>query len=344
MRFGIAAYSFPYRCGFTEYGTVGLCANPFSADDLLDLAATNGLQIVELPFQMFPDLESATLRAFRERATARGLALVCDSGVVDVPTLQRHIPAAAALGASTLRVTLSTILEGNRASAPGGWERYLEAKIAQLKELRPLAEHHGVCLAPENHQDATTADQLRICDEVGGEFIGATLDAVNPLAVGEHHLDAARALGQRIRNVHIKDYRIYPSPSGYRLVRSAIGEGVLNLPALLDILREVAPDATCNIELAALRARHIRLLEDDWWQGFPPRDARALVPALRLVSEHARPAGEDWRTPFERGDGADALAAYEEGQMERSIAYLHTVTGATPPQRTTSTGAQKQAN
>lgn len=322
MRFGIAAYSFPWRCGFTEYGTVGLCADPYSADDLLDLAARSGLQVVELPFQMFPDLEPATLRRFRERAESLGLALVSDSGVVDVPTLQRHIPAAAALGARTMRVTLSTILEGNRASAPGGWERYLDQKIAQLKELRPLAEHYGVCIAPENHQDATSADQLRICDEVGGDFIGATLDAVNPLAVGEHHLHAARALGPRLRNVHIKDYLVYPSPQGYRLVRCAIGEGVLNLPALLAILADVAPDVTCNIELAALRARHIRLLEDDWWQGFPPRDARALVPTLRLVQEHARPAGEDWRTPFERGDGAEALAAYEEGQMARSIQYV----------------------
>jgi sugar phosphate isomerase/epimerase len=322
MRFGLAAYSFPWRCGFTEYGTVGLCASPYSADDLLDIAARSGLSVVELPFQMFPDLEPATLRRFRERAESLGLALVSDSGVVDVPTLKRHIPAAAALGARTLRVTLSTILEGNRGSAPGGWERYLEGKIAQLKELRPLAEHHGVCLAPENHQDATTADQIRICEEVGGDFIGATLDAVNPLAVGEHHLHAARALGSRIRNVHLKDYFIYPSPSGYRLVRCAIGEGVLNLPALLEIVREVAPDATCNIELAALRARHIRVLEDDWWQAFPPRDARSLAATLRLVYEQARPQGEDWRTPFERGDDADALSAYEEGQMARSIEYL----------------------
>jgi len=328
MRFGLAAYSFPWRCGFTEYGTVGLCAKPYTADDLLDLAARNGLTVIELPFQMFPGLEPATLRRFRDRADERGLAVVSDSGVVDVPTLQRHIPAAAALGARTLRVTLSTILEGNRASAPGGWEPYLQQKIAQLKELRPLAEHYGVCIAPENHQDATTADQIRICDEVGGDFIGATLDAVNPLAVGEHHLEAARALGPRIRNVHLKDYKIYPSPSGYRLVRCAIGEGVLNLPALLAILSEVAPDVTCSIELAALRARHIRLLEDDWWQGFPPRDARALVPALRLAYEHARPSDEDWRTPFERGDDADALSAYEEGQMARSIEYLHSVVGA----------------
>jgi sugar phosphate isomerase/epimerase len=322
MRFGLAAYSFPWRCGFTEYGTVGLCPSPYTAYDLLGLAAHHGLAVLELPFQLFPDLSPATLATFRARADELGLSLVCDSGVVDVPTLEQHIPAAAVLGATTLRVTLSTILEGRRGQAPGGWEPYLAEMIRRLKVLRPIAEHYGVRVAPENHQDATTDDLLRICDEVGGDCIGVTLDAVNPLAVGEHHHQAARRLGSRIANVHIKDYWMYPSTSGYRLVRCAVGDGVLDLAGLLPILAEVAPDVTCNIELAALRARHICLLDDDWWLGFPPRDARDLVPALRLLAAHGRPVGEDWRTPFERGESTEALAAYEDDQMQRSVAHL----------------------
>lgn len=286
------------------------------------MAAAYGLGTVELPLMMLPDLEPATLAALRARAAALGIIMVADSGVVDVPTLERFIPAAAQLGCRTLRVMVSGILEGARTTVPGGWDAHLNEIIDRLKQLRPLAEQHRIILAPENHQDATSAELIRICDEVGGPSIGITLDAVNPLAVGEEPLAFARALGARIVNVHLKDYIIYSTPSGYRLVRCALGEGVLDLPGLFELLAEVAPTATCNIELAAIHARHIRILEDDWWAGFDARDVREVIPALRLAIRSARAADEDWRTPWERGMGREALAAYEEGQMATSVEYL----------------------
>jgi sugar phosphate isomerase/epimerase len=321
-RIGLAAYSFPWRCGFAGQGTDRVCANPLLAEDLLSMAANHGLATVEFPLSMLPNIEPSTLAALRARATALGLMLVIDSAVIDVPTLEQYIPAAAALGARVMRVMLSGVLEGARTTIPGGWEAHLNEMIARLRYLRPLAERHGIILAPENHQDATSADLIRICEEVGGDCIGVTLDAVNPLAVGEEPLAFARALGSRIVDVHLKDYVIYPTASGYRLVRCALGEGILDLPALFDLLAEVAPNATCNIELAAIYARHIRLLDDDWWEGFPPRDVREVIPALRLALRNARPADEDWRTPWERGMGPEALAAYEESQMEHSVAFL----------------------
>jgi sugar phosphate isomerase/epimerase len=294
---------------------------------LLTITAEYGLSSVEFPLQMLPNLEPATLQAVRNRAEALNLTIVADSAVVDVPTLERYIPASAALGARTLRVMLSTILEGARATIPGGWDAYLDAMIARLKALRPLAEAHNVCLAPENHQDATSDDLVRLCDEVGGDCIGVTLDAVNPLAVGEHPLEFARVLGPRIVNVHLKDYRIHITPSGYRLARCVLGEGVLDVPAIFALLADVAPDAICHIELAALQARHIRLFEDDWWNGYGPRDVRDLLPTLRLVAQHACPPDEDWRTPWERGEDEQALLAYELAQVGQSVEYLRSLRG-----------------
>jgi 3-oxoisoapionate decarboxylase len=321
-RIGLAAYSFPWRCGFVGKGTDRVCTNALTAEDLLSMAASYGLTAVELPLMMLPNLEPGTLAMLRTRAQALGITLVADSAVVDVPTLEQYIPAAAALGVRTMRVMLSGILEGARATVEGGWDTHLNEMIARLKYLRPLAERYKVILAPENHQDATSAELIRVCDEVGGDYIGVTLDAVNPLAVGEEPLAFARVLGKRIVNVHLKDYRIYATPSGYRLVRCALGEGILDLPGLFDLVAEVAPNALCNIELAASYARHIRIFEDDWWQGFGPRDVREVLPALRLALRHLSPSDEDWRTPWERGSGPDALAEYEEGQMARSVEHL----------------------
>jgi sugar phosphate isomerase/epimerase len=319
---GLAAYGLPWRCGFAGAGTPRVCPEPLTAYGLLNLAASNDLANVELPLRMLPDLAPATLAAFKAHADELGLHVIPAAGVVDVEELTQLIPAAAALGARTMRVTLSNILEGARATLPGGWEAHLQEQIRRLKHLRPLAETHDVTLAPENHQDATSDDLLRICAEVGGTHIGVTLDAVNPLAVGEEPLAFARKLGARIVDVHLKDYTIHLTESGYRLVRCPLGVGVLDLPGLFAVLADVAPGATCNIELAALYARHIRLLEDDWWAGFPARDVREVIPALRVAMRHTRPADEEWRTPWELEADAATLASYEDDQLAASVAFL----------------------
>ena len=76
-----------------------------------------------------------------------------------------------------------------------------------------------------------------------------------------------------------------------------------------------------SIELAALEARHIRVLADDYWPDYPPRSAAQLANVLRFVQAHAEPMG-DWRTPFEHGASAEEIIAYEGHQLSASLAYL----------------------
>jgi sugar phosphate isomerase/epimerase len=292
---------------------------------LLALAARKELSGIETPLaSMLPDLSTETIDQFRTALEKAGLALVVDTGVVDVDSLRTLLPLAERAGAKTVRATVSAILEGARTTLPGGWEDHLREIRRRVVELRPLLEAYDLMLALENHQDTTSDELIELC-EAGGPRVGVTLDVVNPLAVGEEPLAFARKVGPLIRNVHLKDYRIYPTPSGYRLVRCALGDGVAPFPELLEVLREVAPEPTMHIELAALYARHIRLLEDDWWDGFPPRDVRDALPALRVAARHARPADEPWQTPWEAGAPAEEMARYERDQFERSVEYLRTV-------------------
>jgi hypothetical protein len=127
-----------------------------------------------------------------------------------------------------------------------------------------------------------------------------------------------------VKNVHLKDYWVWISEEGYRLVRCPLGQGLVDFPAMLDILAAAAPQATFAIELAALQARHIRVLADDFWPDYPPRTSAQLAAALRVVHANARPGG-DWRTPFEREEPVEAIVSYEERQLEQSLAYIRTL-------------------
>lgn len=323
---GLAAYSFPWRCGFAGAGTERACPRPYDAHALLELAAYHNLATIEIPLDLLAHQSDSALHEFKRRADSLGIRIVLAGAVVDDAMLQRLIPAAAILGAPVLRVMMSGMLEGARATFPGGWHAHVRKQIAVLQRARPLAEAHNVILAPENHQDVDSDDLIRICDEVGGRHIGVTLDAVNPLAVAEDPIAFAERLGSRIVNVHLKDYFLYLSESGYRLVRSPLGAGVLDIPALFAVLAKHAPQATCNIELAAIHARHIRVFEAAWWQDYPrPYGIDAVMPLLQFAARHVSAAADDWRTPWEQGADALALGAYEEGQFTQSVAYLRTL-------------------
>jgi len=125
-----------------------------------------------------------------------------------------------------------------------------------------------------------------------------------------------------LKNVHLKDYRMHRTAFGYRLVRCAVGDGVVDFPALFRLFAAEAPEATCSIELGATQARHIRLLEDEYWAEFEPRPISRLLPALRLLQQRGLPESEEWRTPHEQ-DAPDAdRAVYERFEFERSVAYL----------------------
>lgn len=336
---------------------VGVCAYSFNtgydAFELMDMAVEHGLVGVEFPpDDCLPDLSPASLERARVRAEENGLFVVADGGQVEGEMLRRLIPAAAGLGASTLRVVMSGVLGGDRRPLSGRWNAHLAGCRDILREALPLAEEHGVTIAVENHSDATSHDMRWLCEELDSAYIGITLDVGNVLAVCEEPFGYTERLLPYLRHVHLKDYTIHPSDEGYRIARCSLGRGVVDYPGLLSLIdgyrgrpsqpgsdgaqnRQAQYDQsgqadqsspvagiTKTIELGAIYARHVRMLMDDYWAEYPDRDIRDMLPFLRLYWSQVRPAGEDWRTPREKDESTEALKAYETREFEESVAYL----------------------
>ncbi len=315
---------------------VGVCAYSFNtghdASELMDMADEHGLSGVEFPpDDCLPDLSPASLARARTRAEENGLFVVADGGQVEGEMLRRLIPAAAGLGASTLRVVMSGVLGGDRRPLSGRWNAHLASCRDILREVLPLAEEHGVTIAVENHSDATSHDMRWLCEELDSAQIGITLDVGNVLAVCEEPFGYTKRILPYLRHVHLKDYTIHPSDEGYRIARCSLGSGVVDYPGLLSLIdgyRDQPGPAdqpggiTKTIELGAIYARHVRMLMDDYWAEYPDRDIRDTLPFLRLYWSHVRPVGEDWRTPREKDESTEALKAYETREFEESVAYL----------------------
>ena len=79
---------------------------------------------------------------------------------------------------------------------------------------------------------------------------------------------------------------------------------------------------TVALEIGALCARHIRLLNGSWWKGYPQRSAESLAKGLKAARVKAMDEKEEWRTPFELGAAPREIVEYEMGQLHRSANYL----------------------
>jgi sugar phosphate isomerase/epimerase len=313
-----------YSVGAAGRGTPLVNPRPLDAWQFMDLAARWKLCSMELPLSaVSPILDLAELRRFAQGAGEKSLKIVAAGpNMVDqTQDMVKLLNACGEIGVGTLRCTLSKLLCGDRSPLGGyqGWRSYVDGIIKILGDLEPVAAKAKVKIAMENHQDADSDDLLRICKALESPWVGVTLDAGNPLSVGEDPLEFARLLLPYLANVHLKDYRMINTPQGYRLVHCAIGDGVVDFYGLFKILAD-RPDLCRDIEMAAWNERHIKLLEAEYWRGYGERDVRRLVPVVRLWRERGEDA-EDWRTPLELGDTSKA-ADWEMDRLKRSVENL----------------------
>ncbi len=319
MKIGLCAWSFT-----GAHREAGRALAPHTPEGLTRLAKDAGLHSVEFAAQWLGDCSPEQRAVFAE--TRAGLNLFLDTGgddyAADIAPLRQAIETAHQTGARAVRTTVSRLVEGNRTEyGAEGMRAYIEALVQPFKEVMPLAEEYGIPVGIENHQDLCSWELLSLCEKVGSPQLGVTMDVGNALAVGEHPRSFAERILPILKHVHLKDYAVHPTPSGYRLKRCAIGDGVVNWPEIIALFNRAVPQVEGCIELGASVARHIRLLEADWWATFPERPLDEAIHAIRTLHQAADDP-DDWQTPHERGASAAVRVAYELEQFEQSVAYV----------------------
>jgi 3-oxoisoapionate decarboxylase len=315
MRIGLSVYGTTFGMGIDLHA-----GRPtITPSQLMDKAIAVGLEGVELPTSLMQGEDAAAVAQY---AQERGLFITLETEGYDPGNLASAIDLGVRLGAGTVRMMVGGArLGGDRRAMAGRWQPFLQEILAGLRRATIIAARADVNLTVENHQDLASEELLWLCESIGSQRFGITLDTGNPLATAEEPVTFARRVAPYVKNVHLKDYQVYMSTEGYRLVRCPLGQGVVDFPALFGILSATCPHITMSIELGALEARHVRVLADDYWPDYPPRSTSQLARVLRFVLDNASPAG-DWRTPFERNEPVEAVIAYEDQQLAASLAYI----------------------
>jgi len=315
-------YSFGYYGGFIKDET--RTREPLNIGGLVELVKKHGLGGIEIPLDHFYSVGEIRQGIEQvEKIRSEDLSVFIDLEKTDMEYITQLLPYLPSLGIQVVRIKMDqidkTIYGGNRYDSDT-FNPAVEQFKQQLTTLRPLLEKHQVALAIENHQDFHSSELVQIADSISNEWIGVTWDVGNSVSVIDSTDSFYETAGHLIRNAHLKDYKIYKSDAGIRLVRCPLGAGYVDYADVLQKL--VSNDRVVNmsIELGAQVTRECDHNNEHYWQEYADvsidRDGY-----LGFVGQHALDEGVA-QSNYEEGVGEERLIESELADIEESVAFL----------------------
>lgn len=219
MRLGIS--SFIYRYATSPERPDG---SPMSAATLLKRAYALGLQVVQFADNLpLHRLEATTLAALRDLAAELGIGIEVGTRGLDPSLLEAYIALAAFFQSRALRLVLD--------------EPHPERIREALTWLQPRLREAGIPLAIENHGSLLAPHLAEIVAALDDPLIGFCVDTANNLILLERPLETVSSLASKALQLHLKDYVVQKAPVGYRITGCILGDGQLDIPKVLALLR-----------------------------------------------------------------------------------------------------------
>ncbi len=325
---GLSTSAFGYAMGNTGKGTDRRNPTPWTLEEFVEFTHAHGLGGVEAPLRRFiPDLDLARIAGLKAMLEERDMFFIMDAeGALDVEEITALMPFANELGSPIIRIKSSAILGCTREKLGKPWSEHVAHCTLALKSLAPALREHGLSIAIENHQDLDSTDLAQIIEAVGADVVGVNFDIGNAFATCEDPLTFAEKLGPKIINVHLKEYQIWKSEDGFRLVRCPVGAGAVDFKTVLPLLAKNAPNAKMVIELGALEARNIAWLAPGFFGQMQLRTGAEVVAFFAQLERYViRRSNDSWQTPWERGSPGTEVKNYEVAELESSLTYLSTL-------------------
>ncbi len=221
------------------------------------------------------------------------------------------------VGAKVLRTVLFGGRRYEQFAGADDFRRAAEQAWQSVTLAEPIVTRHDMLLAIENHKDYRAGELIDLLKRLDSRHVGACVDTGNSIALLENPLEVVRTLAPHALTVHLKDMAVAEYDDGFLLAEVPLGEGFLDLPKMIALLRAARPEIRLNLEMITRDPLRVPCLTDKYWAtstGVPGRD---LARTLALVRKHkpSRPLPRiSGRTPKEQ-------LAIEEENVRKSMAY-----------------------
>lgn len=234
VKLGIGSYCYMWAHGVEGHRP----AEAMDAFGLLERCVSLGVRVVQFGPNL--RLEESRLEELAARAAEAEIEVEIGIAGLEPERIREGVRLCGRMGARLLRTV--DVYEGAAGDA-----RRLEER---LRAGLPVVEEAGVRLALENARTPARAMAAAL-DAIGSPWLGVTLDTVNSLAIPEGTVEVVEALARHTLCLHVKDFRVRRiwHMMGFEVEGTPAGQGQLDVPWLLERLREAGRDPNAIIEL-----------------------------------------------------------------------------------------------
>jgi sugar phosphate isomerase/epimerase len=257
----------------------------------------------------------------RDRREKLGLYLEGSIGLPKKPDdeaiFEKEVISAKEAGATILR---TVCLGGRRYETFDSLSAFKEFKtnsITALQRAEPIARKHKMKLAIENHKDWRADELAAIMKQLNSEWVGVTLDFGNSISLMEDPMQVINTLVPFAFSTHVKDMAVEEYENGFLLSEVPLGNGYLDLPAMVNMCKQHNPDITFSLEMITRDPLEIPCLAPNYWYTFENIPAAELASSLKMIRKNR------YKTSLPRVSQltAEERLAVEEDNIISSLRY-----------------------
>jgi 3-oxoisoapionate decarboxylase len=168
----------------------------------------------------------------------------------DITNVNRRARARAArLGATVVRSCSGGLMRWHDDAPPT--ETLLRETADAMRREAPEWRDAGITLAIETHFEFTSYELVRLfdmCEAPPGGWLGICLDTMNLLTMMEDPVAATRRLLPWVVSTHMKDGGVGLDADGLLTFPTAIGDGVVDLRAIVDLVAATGREVHLSVE------------------------------------------------------------------------------------------------
>lgn len=229
------------------------------------------------------------IAAIRKRAEEYGMyieAIVPMPNGLDTSEFEEGLKRAKAVGAVALRSACLASRRYETFVSLDDWRAHVAQSHRSLEAARPLLDRYRIPLGLENHKDWTTGELVALMQQYGTEHLGVCLDFGNNISLLDDPMGAVEQLAPYAVSIHLKDMATQPYSEGFLLSEVVLGDGYLDLPRAISLVRKARPQTRFSLEMITRDPLKIPCLTDEYWPTFPDCNGIHLARTLRFVQEH----------------------------------------------------------
>ena len=258
-------------------------ANPWrkTAIDLVRRTAGLGLQVLEICENVasFDPADRMQVVEVRRAAEEAGIRLQLGCRAMTIDGLHAAVAQAHVLGSTILRV----VPWAGDARPDANARATLQTTLAAVL---PVCARYRIQLAVENYFDLGDSELADTVRQLDTEWVGVTLDTANSVGRLSDPVATANQLAKHVLSVHLKDFEVTKPPIGYRVIGTPLGDGQLDVMAVLRAITAAGRQPPLLLELWVDPESDLDSTlqkEDDWVE-------RSVAYARRELSAALQPA------------------------------------------------------